>query len=345
MRDQDKILNFLKVTGPTIPSKVAKNIKTEILLASAHLSDLAAQAKVKISHLKIGGSPLYYLPGQEEQLFGFAAGNINVKDLQVLERLKDQKVLREAQLDLLSKVALRSLKDFAMPLHVTIGDTTELFWKWHLLPMEETNAVIARMLGLQQEEQPLEQVAAEIPPVAGLPHSLNLEQPMQNGETQIPSDALSVDTETATDLEEALLKESLERQTLLRTVENKVRKAKVPRQKRVQAIDNLISHAENYLWKLNITVEEKEVIRKNAEINLLVKVPSVVGVMKYFCKAKQKKRCDEKDLSSAYIEAQLKKLPLLFIYTGELTAKAQQMLEANAFENAIIKRLSNGTAV
>ena len=62
MQDQDKIIYFLRVVVLTIPSKVAKNINSEILIASAHLSDLSAQGKVKISHLKIGGSPLYYLP-------------------------------------------------------------------------------------------------------------------------------------------------------------------------------------------------------------------------------------------------------------------------------------------
>ena len=47
---------------------------------------------------------------------------MNPKDFVVLERLKNDKVLRENNLDLLSKVALRSLKDFATPLHVTVGD-------------------------------------------------------------------------------------------------------------------------------------------------------------------------------------------------------------------------------
>ena len=134
---QDQILHFLRATGPTLPAKVAKNIKTEILIASAHLSDLASQGKIKISSLKIGGSPLYYLPGQESQLYNFAAGNLNPKDVQVLERLKEQKVLREKDLDLLAKVALRSLKDFAIPLQVRSQQNSELFWKWHLLSTEE----------------------------------------------------------------------------------------------------------------------------------------------------------------------------------------------------------------
>ena len=133
MTDQDKILQFLRMIGPTIPAKVAKHLNTQILLTSAHLSDLISQGKVKISHLKIGGTPLYYLPGQEYQLYQFAPGNLNPKDAQVLHRLKEEKVLQESDLDLLGKVSLRGLRDFAVPLHVTLNGRKELFWKWHLL--------------------------------------------------------------------------------------------------------------------------------------------------------------------------------------------------------------------
>ena len=56
-------------------------------------------------------------------------------------------------------------------------------------------------------------------------------------------------------------------------------------------------------------------------------------------KAKKKKRCDEKDISAAYMQAQIKKLPLLFLYTHELSKKAQEMLESDAFKNALIKKI------
>ena len=146
MNDQDRILQFLRITGPTLPSKVAKNIGSEVLIASAHLSDLSSQGKVKISYLKIGGSPLYYLPGQEAQIYPFAAGNINPKDYIVLEKLKTRKILRENELDLLSKVALRSLRDFAIPLQVVIDGQREIFWRWYLFSDNETNEMIQSIL-------------------------------------------------------------------------------------------------------------------------------------------------------------------------------------------------------
>ena len=86
----------------------------------------------------------------------------------------------------------------------------------------------------------------------------------------------------------------------------------------------------------NINLEKEEERKMDKEFSLIVTVPSVIGQMRYFCKAKNKKRCDEKDLSSAVIEAQLARLPLLFIYTGELAKKAQDIAKTSVLENAIL---------
>ena len=145
---QDQILNLLKTTGPTLPIKVGKNIKSDLIIASAHLADLTSQGKVKISNLKVGGSPLYYLPGQEDQLYNFVSGNINPKDLDVLEQLRFSKVLRESELELLPKVALRAQKDFAIPLHVRFQGGVELFWRWYLASDAETNQIIGTEIAL-----------------------------------------------------------------------------------------------------------------------------------------------------------------------------------------------------
>ncbi len=324
MLDQDKIIHFLRIVGPTLPSKVAKNINNEILIASAYLSDLAAQGKVKISNLKVGGSPLYYLPGQESQLYHFAAGNLNPKDFQALEQLRQKKVLRESTLDLLSKVALRSLHDFAIPLHVTVSGNRELFWKWHTLSEEETNNLIKSVLfasaPLQEEPKMPEQKPAE----------------QQQSLPQVFEEQISTPSPLQTPVLIPIQQE-----------ENKTApsKEKIPRPKRAykkvssSGADHLSSLLEQFLAEQGITISEQEIIRKNNELNLLLKVPSVVGKLTYFCKVKKKAKCDEGDISSAYMEAQIKKLPLLFLYTDELNKKAQEMLATDTFQNAIIKKL------
>ena len=129
---RDRVLGMMRVQGPLLPMHVAKEMRTNILMGSAMLSELSSKGAVKVSHIKVGGSPLYYLPGQEAMLLKFV-NNLNEKDRQTLENLQQQKVLRDNVLDALTRVSLRSLQDFALPLNVTHDGATELFWKSQVL--------------------------------------------------------------------------------------------------------------------------------------------------------------------------------------------------------------------
>ncbi len=71
---------------------------------------------------------------------------------------------------------------------------------------------------------------------------------------------------------------------------------------------------------------------------MLIEIPSSVGGLKYFCKAKNKKKVNDGELSSIYIQAQSRKLPVLFITKGEFTKKAKEMLEKE-FKGLKVKQL------
>ncbi len=394
MTVNDKILEFLKQIGPTLPTKVAKNIDSSILMASAHLADLVSQKKVSLSSLKIGGSPLYYLPGQEEQLFDFAAGNMNPKNYVVLEKLKEEKVLKESDLDLLEKVALRSLKDFAVPLQVRTEEKVELFWRWHILSKDETNELVAEILGPKKEEQKISELTEpaeaiepiEAPELSESEESLRKEPGSESGQKTLiepqtsevsKSDAKTKEIKKEDVKENLKLDDSKNKNKDKEEVQNKnkekeeslkdkkkddlqeeesseeekkeeirVKKLeleelleKKSRKKRVVKEEQFLPVLETFFKGLEISIQKKELIRKNSEMNFLISVPSAVGSMTYFCKAKSKKKCDEKDVSSAYMEAQIKKLPLLFLYSNELGKKATEMLKSDAFENAIVRKI------
>lgn len=359
MTAQDYILNFLKVTGPVLPTKVANHIHENIIIASAHLSDLVSQRKVRISNLKVGGSPLYYLPGQEGSLYDFASGNINPKDHQVLENLKANLMLRENDLDTLSKVALRNLRDFAVPIQVTINNKRELFWRWHLLKDDETNRLLNRLISGPpvQEEEPTVPAAA-MAPAESIAKPVELQPAVTLSEEKAENKlylSKAVETEAGLSKTESKVESPVNKIKEHKTaVEQKAEhqtvlpeKAKKTLLKRVQekilgnksVPDTFMTAAEEQFKRWKIVIEEKTIIRKKAELDFIVKVPSVVGETTYFCKAKNKKRCDEKDLSTAYMEAQIKKLPLLFLYSEELNKKAQEMLKSDAFKNAVVKKI------
>ncbi len=327
MLDQDRILQYIGSIGPTTPSKIAKVINTDTLLASAHLSDLASQKKVKISSVKIGGTPLYYLPGQEERLYQFAQGNINPKDHEVLEMLKVQRVLREVELELLPRVALRGLKDFAIPFNVTIGGQTELFWKFYLVSEAERDQMVKQMLTPVEEKR--EEGRVELPMSEAQGAAAGVQEEVTFGVTQIGLGGEHIEKQRSL----------VEQEGEIRGYSEKVGQRAKPKRKRVVVAETFLEDIEDHFKKLKIIIEQKETVKKNGELNLFVKVPSVVGTIRYFCKAKNKSKCDEKDLSLAYMEAQIKKLPLLFLYTDELAKKAQEMLDSGAFENMVVRKM------
>ncbi|MBI2145239.1 hypothetical protein HYU18_02845, partial [Candidatus Woesearchaeota archaeon] len=69
-----------------------------------------------------------------------------------------------------------------------------------------------------------------------------------------------------------------------------------------------------------------EIAQKKAEAEFIVLLPSPVGKLKYYCVSKGKKTCSDADLSSAIVQGQLHKLPVLLLINGELTKKAQELL-------------------
>jgi hypothetical protein len=312
MSDQDKIISFLRMTGPTLPAKVAKCIDSNILIASAYLSELSSQGKIKISHLKVGGSPLYYLPEHKDKLQNFLH-NFNPKDQQTLNLLKENKILKEKNLDLLARVSLRKIKDFAVPLNISLNNQKELFWKWYLITDSQAVEIIKSQLSPRPESKP-----ESHPPV-----KQNLLQEKTAPPTAVPP----------SEIKEKPVSTEKPKKHLLQKLKEKLK----PRRKSVP--DSFFPKIEAFFTKKEIKIEVKETLRKNAEMNFIINVPSVIGRTTYFCKTKNKKRCDERDLSAAYMEAQSKKLPLLFIYTNELTKRAQEMLDSGTFKNLVIKKL------
>ena len=82
-----------------------------------------------------------------------------------------------------------------------------------------------------------------------------------------------------------------------------------------------------YFGSNRIEVVERIENKKKTEAEFIISVPSPVGSIKYYCRAKDKKACNDGDLSSVYVQGQSKKLPALFLTTGKLTKKATAMLE------------------
>ena len=341
MIDIQKILSIISMKGPVLPVLIAKEIGTNILMASACMSELVDSKKLMLSNTKIGGSPVYYVKGQEPKLQNLYE-HLNEKDKRAFDLLKDKKVLKDSELEPLMRVAFRNIKDFAIPLQVTHNNMQEIFWKWYMLNNDEAESLIRAYLQPKENVVKKEEIKEKLE-----------EKPKEVQENVVEKAPSSLDEEKKK-LEEAKKKFEEEKQKMEKEKEKIKQEKKIEQEKhekeqqkeleirpqeKKEIKDSFFEIVKNYFSEKKIGIESFEIIRKKAEIDTIIQVPSVVGNLDYYCKAKNKKRISDSDLSAAFVQGQLKKLPVLFLTTGELTKKAEELLKTEFKKGLVVKRI------
>lgn len=304
--NQDRILSEIRTKGPILPAQIAKILNTNILIASAHLSELVDLKKIHYSHTKIGGSPVYYLKGQEPKLQQLSQ-YLNEKEKQAYSLLKEKKILKDIAQPPLIRVALRNIKDFAVPITVNHDNQKELFWKWYLLSNEEATEIIKSSLEKQKPKP---------------------------GEIQRQQEQKKLNQET-------LSQGTIKQEPQLMTEQEKKKPSQEKKKtfiKEEPIVDPFLQQVQTYLNKKNIQILTYDIVKKKKEINLFIKVPSAIGQIDYFCIAKKKRKVSDSDLNSIYVQGKLKKKPVLFLTTGILSKKAASKLTAE-FKEIIINKL------
>ncbi|MBI2107239.1 hypothetical protein HYT57_04600 [Candidatus Woesearchaeota archaeon] len=282
---REKIISFIRMNGPVLPVQISKQFGGNLFFAGAVLSELVGRQKIKISNAKVGGSPVYYIDGQEQKLHVLYD---HLKDVhkKVYDLLKENKILKDRDLEAWQRVALREIKDFAHSLQNDDG----IFWKWYLISDNEAIKIIKERYYPEPEAQ-------EIPvqPVV---------QPMKIEEQPI-----------AEKIVETLPQEL--------KVQEKIQK---PKPRRVQEKSDMAEDIKNYFSQKKAFVLEEKIIRKSSEIDYIADIPSNVGKVKFFVKYRNKKMISDADLVLAHNDAQLRKLPLLFLSPGELNKKGGEYM-------------------
>jgi hypothetical protein len=303
MIDKTKILLFVKEKGPLLPRDVSKVFGGDTFLTGAILSQMVASKEIKISCAKIGSSPVYYVQGQEEKLSALFQ-YLPSKEKEAYTLLKEKKLIRDSGAEPAIRVAQRNIKDFAKALEVNISGNKEIFWKWYLMPNQDAERIIKEFFLPKKQEPPTEeQRKAKEWEVKKEPEVLR-EEPKKDPLKQ--------------SIEKPKEKKEEKQQFLEKEKQEPKSKEKEP---------ELLQQVKEIFTKKEIEIFEIDVIKKKTELEISVGIPSPVGKLKYFCKVVDKKKTNDKDLSSVFVQSQMKKLPALYVTTGELTKKAQEMLE------------------
>jgi hypothetical protein len=130
--EKTRIITVLKQKGPSVGNSIARTLELPTILTSAILSEMVSDKIVRISFLKVGGSPLYYLPGQELVLENFII-HLEPKEREAFAKLKQSGLLIDSELEPAIRVALRNMKDYAVPLKAHVDDEDKIIWKYYML--------------------------------------------------------------------------------------------------------------------------------------------------------------------------------------------------------------------
>ncbi|MBS1267064.1 MAG: hypothetical protein MAG795_01035 [Candidatus Woesearchaeota archaeon] len=315
MDKRQKILHFIRMRGPSLPVHVSKQIDTNILMASAIISEMVSRGELKVSNLKVGGSPLYYIKGQEKQLEKFK-DKLNPKDRRTLEMLKEKKVVRDSALQPIERVSLRRIKDFAKPLNVRVGENKEIFWKWHLISHSQAQDIIQSMF--KKAPQIKKPIAKK---VNKEPETQAQETARKDVEEKKPEPKKEEQEKAEEEQPEAEKKEQSETKKDIKKSKKELKKQDDTEK------DSFFGQISKFFAKKDIEILKSEIIRKGSEVDLIIKIPSNLGDLKYYCKAKSKKRNNGTDLAAALVQGQTRKLPVVYLTKGRLTRKAKDKLE------------------
>ncbi len=264
------IVELMKNKGPSLPSVISREVNMSLLFTSALLSEMVNDKSVKFTNLKVGGSPLYYVEGQDALLDNFV-NHLQAKEKEAFQILKDAQVLDEEFLEPAHRVAMKSIKDFAMPLKLSVDGKDKTFWRYHLLAQEDALKKVEEILkkkrkAVREEKKEIVAEKKEAPEV--------------------------------------------------KEVRPKVSRKKGKEDFYAKIYEHLKGQGVEIIAEIN-----------EGELICIVHANFNFGKAKLLVVGTTKKKISEADLSLAYQQGMLRKMPVLFLTYGEMTKKAKAYCE------------------
>jgi len=278
------------------------------LFAGAYLSELFKEKELKISNMKVGSSPLYYLEGQEELLGNFTQ-HLPSKEKEAHDLLKKQGTLEDSKQTPAIRVALRNIKDFAIPYKID----DKIIWRYMVSekPLEtiETPKPIPKPTPRQKK---ISKPKVIVP-------TITAEQLKEQAEKEIEKELIEetggIVEETKSDIIEEIEIEEEKPKSLT--------KKPAPKPKKITPKDKFLQQIKSYLEKKGVDIIEIEKHDKK-QIAARVKIKDQA----YLLMAYNKKRFDEADLLKAYRKYADEEIPFYFLSKGELSKKTEETIRA-----------------
>jgi len=284
-----KILTIINERGPSLPVPIARQISLSPVFSSAILAELVDEQRVVLSKLRVGSSPLYLIPGQEQKLEEFSNELSGVEKSAYL-KLKQAKILEDENQEPAIRVALRSIKDFAIPLRYQ----DRIIWRYAFANNEEVQEILDKKH-------------------TRIAHTEQTREPEQK----------TIHTEPAHTHKEEVLPKTEEK--LIEPIFDKTEKhtTKTPKIKQEKKSMNFLEEIKSFLTQKNIEILNTIEIKKD-EISAKIKI----NEKEHLLIAYNKKRIAEKDILKAYKKAANLNLPYYILSKGIPTKKMKETIDA-----------------
>jgi len=336
---KETILKFLETKGPSLPVQLAKATGLNSIFTSAFLSELASEGIIKISNMKVGGSPLYFLPNTKGMLENFT-NYLGPKEREAQELLKQKSFLEDREQTPVIRVALRSLKDFAIPLKYPEG----IIWKYYLaegepimgikdIPSKKEREITEKLMEdmvdqrneFKTPEERFEDRQEEIKKQQELKNEKIEEE--KNKEKEIIKETTEKHPEVE-EIRKELEEKNRELELLKSKLENKPiepKKTQKKAKKQKKEIDeSFLNDIKEILIKKGIDfIEALEFDKKYA----ILKIKKEAKELLLF--AFDRKKIEEEDLIKAHKKASTLNLSYQIMFKGEVSKKIKETREAH----------------
>jgi septum formation inhibitor MinC len=375
---RDNILQLLKTRGPMVPNDIKKIIGGDTIILGAMLAELSARKLVKITHVKRGGSPFYYVPvdiASLETCFQY----LSEQEQSLIEFLKREKVVQDNQLEVYHRALLRQLKDFAKEFKANTTQGEILFWRYFLVSDDEAVDILnARHAPKEPEPTPQQTIHEVVNVSENLQNSISADDSFSHIKEPIIEeiDEVQEELQTTPVLEEekpvfVVTKEDVESsreqdsEQELKIKEQKKQEQEIQKEKQQEqrilhenereqddfqealiitepALEEtpFYLHILKFFDEHDIKMLKEEQLSKGKEYEFILRVPTAVGDITMLARAKSKKRLNESDVAPALLRAKNKNMFCLFLTQGDFTKKSQELM-TKEYTGLIQKQLAD----
>jgi hypothetical protein len=301
---REKIMSILKTRGPSLPVHIARETGLSMLFASAFLSELLSEKKIKISNMRVGNSPIYFIPGQEPKIEDFSQ-HLKSREKDAFVLLKEKKFLKDEEQEPAIRIALRAIKDFAIPFR----KNEEIFWRYFIIPETE----------FQKKETSKQE------PIKKSKEESTIKETIKEPEKEKPI----IEKHTQKTEEKPMIKETIQESPEKKEelgIFNKSTEKKKPIKKKPikkKQNDKFFNRVKEFLLEKSIEILDIESFNKN---DLVLRIRA--NQKEQLLIAYNKKRISENDIIKAHKKASETNLKYIVLSLGEPLKKISNLIEA-----------------